>query len=300
MKGVKAVNKNKTKDRIVIVAFLLPALLLFFGLILYPVCNTVFLSFHSWKGIYGSTKEFVGFHNFAKVLSDRSFWNAMKNAVYFMIGGFVVLLPLSFGLALLVTSKLKGTKIMKTAFFMPVMLSTTAVALMWVYILNPTYGAVNEILRTVGLESLCREWLSTPTLNIWCIILVNEWMYAGYNMLIFASGLVSIPDSLYEAAELDGCSGWRKVLYISIPLSKESFKIFAILCVTGCLKAFDLIWAMTKGGPNHVSEMPATLLYNQAFSFKQFGSSSAIGVLLLVLGVVLSLLINRTFKEKEE
>lgn len=300
MKGVKAVNKNKTKDRILIVAFLLPALLLFFGLILYPVCNTVFLSFHSWKGIYGSPKEFVGFHNFAKVLSDRSFWNAMKNAVYFMIGGFVVLLPLSFGLALLVTSKLKGTKIMKTAFFMPVMLSTTAVALMWVYILNPTYGAVNEILRTVGLESLCREWLSTPTLNIWCIILVNEWMYAGYNMLIFASGLVSIPDSLYEAAELDGCSGWRKVLYISIPLSKESFKIFAILCVTGCLKAFDLIWAMTKGGPNHVSEMPATLLYNQAFSFKQFGSSSAIGVLLLVLGVVLSLLINRTFKEKEE
>lgn len=292
-------SRKKKKDWIIISAFLLPALVLFFGLIVYPVCNTIFLSFHSWKGVYGAAKKFVGLGNYAKLLTNDSFWNALLNSFYFMIGGFVVLMPLAFGLALLITSRLKGTKLMKTAFFMPVMLSTTAVALMWVYILNPSYGALNGILRALNLDMLAKEWLSTPTLNVWSVVLVNEWMYAGYNMLIFAAGLVAIPESLYEAAEIDGCTGWKKIRYISIPLSKESFKIFSVLCITGCLKAFDLVWAMTKGGPNHSSETPATLLYNEAFTFKAFGNSSAIGVILLVLGIVLSLLMNRIFKREE-
>lgn len=297
--GGNFLTHKKKKDSIIIIAFLLPAMILFFSLIIYPVFNTIFLSFHSWKGVYGAVKEFVGIANYEKVLSSDSFWNALLNSVYFMIGGFVVLMPLSFGLALLITSKLRGTKFMKTSFFMPVMLSTTAVALMWVYILNPSYGAVNGFLRAVGLDALAKEWLSTPTLNVWCIVLVNEWMYAGYNMLIFAAGLVSIPSTLYEAAEIDGCTGWKKIRYISIPLSKESFKVFSVLCVTGCLKAFDLVWAMTKGGPNHSSETPATLLYNEAFTFKSFGKSSAIGVILLILGVVLSLILNNIFKKDE-
>lgn len=292
-------RENKKKDIIISSTFLLPALFLFFSLILYPVCNTIYLSFHSWKGIYGAPKQFVGLSNFRNVLASDSFWNSMLNAVYFLIGGFVILMPLSFILALLVTSHMKGTKLMKTAYFMPVMLSTTAVALMWVYILNPSFGLVNEFLRAVGLESWTRAWLSTPTLNILCVILVNEWMYAGYNMLIFAAGLTAIPQSLYEAAEIDGCTKSKQVLHISIPLSRESFKVFSILCITGCLKTFDLVWAMTKGGPNHTSETPATLLYNEAFTYKNFGKSSTIGVILLILGVVLSLATNRFFKSEE-
>lgn len=291
---------RKTKDRIVIITFLMPALILFFAFIVYPVCNTIYLSFHSWKGVYGAPKIFEGVSNYAKVLTSDSFWNSMLNSFYFMVGGFLVLMPLSFALALLITSKLKGTKLMKTSYFMPVMLSTTAVALMWVYILNPSFGALNQMLDAVGLENLSREWLSTPTLNVWCVVLINEWMYAGYNMLIFAAGLVAIPSSLYEAAEIDGCTGWKKILYISIPLSKESFKIFSVLCVTGCVKVFDLIWAMTRGGPNHTSETPATLLYNEAFTYKFFGKSSAIGVILLILGIVLSIMMNRIFRSKDE
>lgn len=291
--------KKKISSNITIILFLAPALILFTMFILYPVCNTIYLSFHSWKGIYGSPVNFVGLKNYAQVLTSADFWRSLLNSLFFMIGGFVILMPLSFGLALLITSKLKGTKIMKTSYFMPVMLSTTAVALMWVYMLNPSYGVVNQLLRGIGLEKLCQDWLSTPVLNMWCIILVNEWMYAGYNMLIFAAGLVSIPSDVYEAAKLDGCTGWKKLRYISIPLSKESFKIFSILCVTGCLKAFDLVWAMTKGGPNHTSEVPASLLYNEAFTFKFFGKSSAIGVLLLVLGISISILVNTILKREE-
>lgn len=292
-------TKSKQRERMVIVLFLLPALVLFLSFIVYPVLNTLVLSFQNWKGIYGAPKDFVGIENYTRVLQSGNFWNALLNSVYFMIGGFGVLLPLSFGLALLITSKMRGKKFMKTSYFMPVMLSTTAVALMWVYILNPSFGILNEVLRAVGLDALAKDWLSTPTLNVWSIIFVNTWMYAGYNMLIFVAGLVTIPQELYEAGQLDGCTGWKKIRYIAIPLSKESFKIFSVLCVTGCLKAFDIVWAMTRGGPNNTSEMPATLLYNEAFTFKNFGRSSAIGVILLVLGVVLSLIMNKTFEEKE-
>lgn len=290
---------RKRKENIIIALFLAPSLLIFTIFILYPVFNTIYLSFHSWKGIYGSNLIFVGFDNYIRVLKSEHFYKALLNSLYFLIGGFAILMPLSFLLALLITSKLKYTKLMKTSFFMPIMLSITAVALMWVYILNPTFGAVNTILRALGLNSLAKEWLSTPILNVWSIVLVNEWTYAGYNMLIFASGLISIPKSIYESADIDGCIGIKKLIYISIPLVKESFKIFSILCITGCLKVFDLVWAMTKGGPNRTSETPATLLYNEAFTFKSFGTSASIGVILLILGIILSLLLTKTIFKKE-
>ncbi|MCR1842722.1 carbohydrate ABC transporter permease [Murimonas intestini] len=292
--------KKRRSSKTTIILYLAPAVILFVMFILYPVINTIYLSFNSWKGIYGSPVNFVGLTNYKQVLQNNAFWKSLLNSFFFMVGGFCVLMPLSFGLALIITSKLRGTKFMKTAFFMPVMLSTTAVALMWVYILNPSYGALNELLRALHLDGLAKDWLSTPGLNIWSVVLVNEWMYAGYNMLIFAAGLVSIPGDIYEAAEIDGCTGFKRLRYISIPLSKESFKIFSILCVTGCLKAFDLVWAMTKGGPNHTSEVPASLLYNEAFTYKFFGKSSAIGVLLLILGVTLSILVNRLLRREEE
>lgn len=291
---------KKIKNNIIIILFLLPALILFTLFVLYPVFDTFALSLHRWKGIYGSPRIFVGFQNYREVLGSKRFIISMWNAIKFMIGGFIVLMPLSFSLALLITSKLKGTKIMKTAYFMPVMLSTSAVALMWVYILHPSYGALNKVLDIAGLGFLKREWLSTPGLNVWSIVMVNEWMYAGYNMLIFAAGLVQIPDSIYEAATLDGCTGIKKIIHISIPLCKESFSVFSILCITGCLKAFDLVWAMTKGGPNHTSETPATLLYNDAFTFKAFGKSAAEGVILLILGIVLSIALTKIFNKEKK
>ena len=133
-------------------------------------------------------------------MTNANFWKSLLHSMYFLIGGFFILMPLSFVLALIVTSKLKWKKLFKTAYFMPIMLSSTAVALIWVYMLNPQYGAINKILEIIGCGSLAKDWLATPNVNVWSAVLVNEWMYAGYNMLIFAAGLVSIPSDLYEAA----------------------------------------------------------------------------------------------------
>ncbi len=292
--------KIRRKDYMVAICFLMPALVLIVCFIIYPVLDALFLSFHSWKGIFGTPKKWVGFENYVSALTSELFWNAMKNSFLFIVGGFLVLLPLSFGLALLITSKMRGTRIMKTAYFMPVILGTTTVALMWTYILNPEWGAIAQVLRWLGLDNLVFDWLSTPTLNVWCVVLVNEWTYAGYNMLIFAAGLVAIPQELHEAALIDGCGHWQKIRYITLPLCKNSFKIFSVLCVTGCLKVFDIIWAMTRGGPNNISSTPAILLYTQAFQYKLFGRSSAYSIILLVSGVALSLVMNRIFRQEDD
>ncbi|MDO4284707.1 MAG: sugar ABC transporter permease [Eubacteriales bacterium] len=293
-------QKIKPRDLAVTIAFLAPAILICIVFIIYPVLDTVELSFNKWNGMYGVPEEFVGLENYQKILSDKLFWNAMLNSVYFMIGGFLVLMPLAFGLALLVTSKIRGTSFFRTCYFLPVMLGTTAVALMWTFILNPNYGLLHTIYNMTGNTSSIPDVLSTKTLNVWVVVLVNEWMYAGYNMLIFAAGLVAIPEDINEAAMLDGATGWQRIRYVTIPLMKNSFKVFSILCITGCLKVFDIIWAMTRGGPNDASSTPTIMLYSQGFSYKLFGRSSAYGVVLLVLGVGLSVLCNKVFAEDKE
>lgn len=296
----KVKEKLDKKDFMITILFLLPAILICIVFIIYPVIDTVDLSFRKWNGMFGMAKEWVGLENYTKIFSDKLFWNAMLNSIYFMIGGFVILLPLSFGLALLVTSRIKGTGFFRTCYFLPNMLGTTAVALMWTFMLNPNFGIFHTIENVLGIDMAIPDVLTVKTLNVWIVILVNEWMYAGYNMLIFAAGLVAIPEELNEAAALDGATGWQRIRYITMPLMKNSFKVFSILCITGCLKVFDIIWAMTRGGPNDISSTPSIMLYTQGFSYKLFGRSSAYGVILLILGIVLSVATNHVFREDKD
>jgi len=275
------------------ILFILPALTLFSVILINPIVQAVYLSFFKWKGVVGTKLIYVGITNFTKVLVNPQFWIAMRNSAILMAGGFIVLMPLAFFLALIITSNIKGTRFYKTAFFMPVMLPITAVGLMWVYILEPNWGLVNSVLDLLRLGGFKAAWLATPLLNVIIVTLVNEWIYAGLNMLIFASGLVAIPDTLYEAATIDGASSFQRLRYITLPLCSESFKVFSVLCITGCLKHFDLIFVMTKGGPNGTSEMPATFLYSQAFTFRNFGIGNAVGTIILVTGLVGSVLINK-------
>ena len=281
--------------------FVLPGVAITVIFVIYPVINTFWLSLNDWNGVATAPVTWVGLDNYIKVFTSEKFWNSMLNALYFMIGGFVVLMPIAFGMALLVTSKIKFTKFFKASYLMPVMLGTTAVGLMWTLMLNSDFGIFAQFLRALGLENLVINWLATPTVNIWCVVLVNEWMYAGYNMLIFAAGIVAIPEDVHDAALLDGCTGLKKIIYIIVPLCKNMFMVFSVLCVTGCLKAFDIVWAMTNGGPMDSSATPAVLLYTQGFQYKLMGRSSAIGIILLVLGLVLSVFLNNViFKQDKD
>lgn len=300
VKNSRTKKRARQKDLMISIFFLIPAVSICTVFIIYPVLEAAKLSFVKWNGMFGTAKEFVGWGNYINILSSGDFWNAMLNSLYFVLGGFLILMPLSFGLALLITSKIKFTGFFKTCYFLPVMLGTTAVAMMWSFILNPNFGIGVTLNNLLGRDGSVMDVLSTKTLNVWIVVLVNEWMYAGYNMLIFAAGLVNIPEDVNEAAALDGCTGWQRIRYITLPLCKNSFKIFSILCITGCLKIFDIVWAMTRGGPNNVSSTPAIMLYTQGFQYQLFGRSSAYSMILLVLGVALSIVLNRIFRQDNE
>jgi len=279
-------------------AFLAPGVLAFAFLVLTPIVESVIQSFYSWNGISISPMKFVGLDNYSVVFKDMKFWNSLVNVGWFMLGGFVVLMPLSFVLALVINKEYRMKGFFKTTYFLPVVLPMTAVGLMWVYMLFPESGVVPIILKLFGIQS--PNFLGDPDWAIFTIVLVNEWVYAGLNMLIFSAGIVSIPTELYESAKIDGANSWQQLSRITIPMMNESFKIFSILCVTGCIKHFNLVFVMTGGGPSHASEMPTTLLYNEAFVYRNFGVGNAIGVFLLVAGVTVSLLTNKFFSRKED
>ncbi len=290
---------KKRKDYGVAALFLLPAVLLMVVFVIYPIISNVILSFQSWKGIFGTPKKFVGWENYIKVITNESFGRSMANAGIFMIVGFLIQMPLSFGLALLVNSKIRGRNLFRTVYYLPVILGTATVAVMWKNLMNPNYGVIMEILKKIGADSVVFDWLNTPWLNVWIVALVNCWKSSGYNMLIFCAGLVTIDETLNEAAAIDGCTGWQRIRYITLPLSKNSIKVYSILCITGCIKTFDIIWSMTAGGPNATSSTPGILLYLNAFQFKLMGRSAAIAIILLILGVTLSIMCNRIFRQDE-
>ncbi len=279
-------------------AFLAPGVMLFVALVLYPITQSVIQSFYSWNGIAISPMKFVGLANYKVLKEDLNFWNSLINVLWFLIGGFVVLMPLSFLLAIAINKEYRITKFFKTTFFLPVVLPTAAVGLMWVYMLFPESGVFPVILKFFHIPS--PNFLGDPKWTIKSIVLVNEWIYAGLNMLIFSAGLVSIPENLYESARIDGADSWEQTRFITLPLMVEYFKVFAILCVTGCVMEFNLVFVMTGGGPSHASETPATLLYNEAFKYRNFGVGNALGVFLIVAGVSLSLLTNKLLSRKED
>lgn len=281
------------------VLFLAPALIIYITFLLLPVFQSVYMSFFKWKGIARMPMTFVGLKNYHRIFSNPAFWHSLVNVLWFMAGGFIVLMPLSFVLALIITRNVRGTRFYKTSFFIPVVLPMTAVGLMWVYILQPNGGLLNSLLENAGLSPLIRNWLGDPSTAIQSVVLVNEWVYAGFNMLIFAAGLVAIPDSLFESAKIDGAGALQRIRFITLPLMKESIKIFSIMCVTGCLRHFDLVFVMTGGGPARATETPATLLYNEAFKYRNFGPGNAIGVFILVAGLILSLILNKTLVQED-
>ncbi len=279
-------------------AFIIPGLFLFVVFLIIPLSQSIYQSFFSWNGIAISKMKFVGLKNFQMVFTNEYFWHSLVNVLLFMAGGFIVLMPISFLLAIIINKKYKLKRFFKTTFFMPVVLPLTAVGLMWVYLLFPEIGLVPILMEWFHLPEI--NFLGDPDWAIISVILVNEWTFAGLNMLIFSAGIVAIPEELFESAKIDGATGWQQTRYITFSMMKEYFKIFSILCITGCIKHFNLVFIMTGGGPNRASEMPATMLYNEAFVYKNFGVGNAIGVFLLIAGVTLSLLTNKLFSRGDD
>ena len=293
--------KQKQKY-IAIFLFLLPALLLFVGMLIAPIIMSIYYSLFNWNGLraLNPSNDFVGLKNYATLFNERiQFGNALKNA--FILAGLSVFLqlPFSLALALALGKKIKGERAFLSIYFLPVLISTVVIGQLWLKIYNPEYGILNTFLRALGYDGENIRWLGDQSIALGAVFVPTLWQYVGYHMLLLYAGVKGVSPELREAAKLDGCTDWQVNWNVVIPTIKPIIKVSVIFAVTGSLKSFDLIYVLTNGGPMKATEVPSIIMINQLFKANQYGIGSAIAVLLIILCFFFAILIGFVFKERD-
>lgn len=288
---------NKVRrNKLAILVFILPAAILFFGIIILPIIMSAQYSFLDWDGI--TKAKFIGLQNYTELFTNKSigFGRTVGNAFLFAGLSVFIQLPIALGLALLLGRGIKGEKFFVTVFFIPVLLSTTVIGQLWSKIYNPQYGIVNTFLKTMGLDHLCQTWLGDQKYALAACFIPMLWQFVGYHMLLMYAGIKSLSPDVREAARIDGASEGQLARYITIPMIKSTIRMCVIFAVTGSLKAFDLIYVLTGGGPSHASELPSITMIDLIFDRGRYGMGSTVAVFIIFLCFFFAIIIKRFFK----
>jgi raffinose/stachyose/melibiose transport system permease protein len=293
----RTVSRQTRKRRWIGLLFLSPALLLYGAIVLVPLLQTVNYSFYKWDGV--SQPTWVGLRNYLEFGRDPRMGAAFGHVVVliFMFG----LIPLGLGLisaALLSRAKIRGEGIYRWFLFLPQVLTSVVVAIIWKRIYAPD-GPLNSVLRAVGLGSLTRNWLGDFTWALPSLGMIGVWGGFGFTMVLFLAGILAIPDELYEAARLDGSTRWQEFWLITLPSLRGQMAIALTLTITGALRTFDMVYITTQGGPGTATTTPALLLYQLAFVNPDVGKASATGVVLALLCLAIAVGITRIMESKD-
>jgi raffinose/stachyose/melibiose transport system permease protein len=272
--------------------FVLPALLIYFFYFVYPIPVSGYYSLFRWNGI-SPYKQYLGFGNWIRLARDELFWKSFTNNLILVVASIVIQLPMGLALGLLVSSRLKGVRVFKLLYFIPMMLSAVAIGITWKVVYEPNYGLLNAALRIIGLGALARGWLGEPALALAAVIATICWEFIPFYMVIFAAALAGVSQELIEAAYIDGASPSVTFFRITLPLLKGTIRTAAILSLTGSLKYFGLIYVMTEGGPNHATELLATYMYKQAFTNFSMGYGSTVAVFMFLISFLLTVAVLR-------
>jgi raffinose/stachyose/melibiose transport system permease protein len=266
--------------------WILPALVLTGAVIYLATAAGAFYAFTNWTGI--GSYNFVGVSNFVKVFHNSQLFGALVNTVLLAVG-FVVftnLIGLLFALAL--NRTLKTRYLLRTLIFMPVVLSPIAVSYIWKFIFAYD-GSLNQILGDIGLGSLRHDWLAVPKLALGCVLVVMVWQSIGFVAVVYLAGLATVPRELEEAAAIDGAGPWRRFRRVTVPLIQPSLAIATTLTLIQGLRVFDQVMALTGGGPDNATQTLATEIYQQTFTYQEFGLGAAMALVLTVFILVFTI-----------
>jgi raffinose/stachyose/melibiose transport system permease protein len=293
----RAVSTQVRKRRWIGLLYLSPALLLYGVIVLAPLLQTVNYSFYKWDGV--SQPTWVGLQNYLEFGRDPRMYAAFGHVLVLIL--MFGLIPLGLGLisaALLSRAKIRGEGIYRWFLFLPQVLTSVVVAIIWKRIYAPD-GPLNGVLRWVGLGNLTRNWLGDFTWALPSLGMIGVWGGFGFTMVLFLAGILAIPDELYEAARLDGSTRWQEFWLITLPSLRGQMAIALTLTITGALRTFDLVYITTQGGPGTATTTPALLLYQLAFVNPDVGKASATGVVLAVLCLGIAVGITRIMENKD-
>jgi ABC-type sugar transport system permease subunit len=263
-----------------IALFLAPFVILYSGFTLWPLIATVIYSFYDWNGI-GPLTDFIGMENYFEIARSPSFWNAFTNTLVFATVNTIIKLPLSLFIAVLLTQQwMWGKRIWRTVFFAPLVIPVALAGLVFDFLLN-TRGALNDVLTTTGILERPLDFLGNPETALPTLILISVWQIFGQYMIYWMAALQNVPESVYEAADMDGANGWQKLLFVTLPMIRPVAVIILFLSFVNALKVFGLVAATTEGGPGQSTYVVSYFIYNQAFRDLPFryGYASAAAVL---------------------
>lgn len=290
----------------VLVAFILPAFLLYTVFMILPLLQALFFSLFEWRGM--ARGGFVGIDNFRELFTryplSEQLPQAFLHNTYFFVGTMVLQNTFGLFLAVLLQRSRWGKSLFRTIYTLPYLFAPLVVGYLWSLILNPTFGPVNAVLRAIGLESFALPWLGDPSTALPVIIMVNAWQWIGFPLLLFGAALGAIPDELHEAAHVDGAGAWRTFFHVTLPLLVPVIGTVTVLTFIGNFNVFGLIWAMggVEGGPAGSTDVLGLLFYRTAFrgGVDAFGVASALAVVMFVVILGVSLVFQRTFRRLEE
>ena len=265
---------------------LFPTYVGLFGLVLGPVVAGFVISFFQWDVV--TTPEFIGLENYASLLDDELFWKTMRNTVYYVVGSIPPGVVLALVLALALNQPLRGRVIFRTVYFLPVVSSTVAVAVLWGVLYNTEVGLLNYLLSLVGIAKV--PWIASETWAMPSIIIMSVWKGLGYNMILFLAGLQAIPEEYYEAASIDGATSWRRFRDITLPLLSPTTFLVVILSVIGSFQVFEQSYILTGGGPSWSTLTIVLLIFFRGFQDFRMGNASAIAYVLFALVFAITLI----------
>ncbi len=260
-------------------ALLAPAQLLVLAVLLLPALYLVWLSFHTSS--FGQRAAFVGFANYLHILGDAYFWRSLKNTAIIVLVVVHVELVLGLGIALLFASGLPMRRLLLAAVLAPYAVSEVAAVVIWRYIFDPEVGHVSHLLQLLGLPAL--DWAVSPTHGLLLVALLSVWLHLPFTFMILYAARLAIPTELYEAARIDGATGWQAFRRVTLPLLVPAILIAALFRLIFAFRLFSEVWLLTEGGPARTTEVVAVYLYLEAFRYNAFGAAAATGWL-MVLG----------------
>lgn len=276
--------KTKRLDYTAIL-FLLPAGIVYLSVIVFPVFYSLYLSMFTGSGIRDWT--FVGFQNYSALWDDAIFLVSLKNTILWMVLTLAVTTCLALALAVLLNKSFPGRTFFRGFFYFPSVVAMIAVAIIWRWIYNPSFGFINQLFHVVGIN-FSQQWTSQISTALITCFIASQWQAIGQPMLLFLAGLQTVPADVLEAAVIDGAGSAKRFWLITIPLMKETFVIVLSTLMISALKVYDIVRGLTDGGPNNASQVLATYMYSQTFDYNNWGYGAAIACVMVVIMLVIT------------
>jgi multiple sugar transport system permease protein/raffinose/stachyose/melibiose transport system permease protein len=265
--------------------------------VLLPLAQSIQIATWDWNGL--GQPEFVGLDNFRRALNDRLFVGAFSNTALWLVVAVTVPTALGLLLAVLLDRPLRGSRVYKSAFYMPITLSLVVVGQVWIWIYQPNWGLLNSVLEAVGLDGLTRAWLGDPATSLIAVIVAWCWQQTALSLILYLAALTTIPRDLLEAAAIDGATWWQQFRRVIVPLLRPATVVVITLAVINTLKGFDIVFVLTQGGPFHTSDNLAMFMYSETFFRYRVGYGAAIAVALFILAIIVVVIYFRQSRASE-